>query len=74
MPAYPVETCVGPPCAPLLHACMQERLLKLWHGDTHLIADDHTAWKKNAPTFAMVHERLRTFFNMDIKATRFNVG
>ena len=50
----------------------QKDLLKLWHGDTHLIADDHTPWKKHAPTFAMVVERLRNFFNMDIKATRFN--
>lgn len=50
----------------------QEQLLKLWHGDTHLIADDHTPWKKQAPTFAMVIDRLRTFFSMDIKATRFN--
>ena len=50
----------------------EDRLLKLWHGDTHYIADDHTAWKKNAPTFAMVIDRVRTFFEMDVKATRFN--
>lgn len=50
----------------------EEELLKLWHGDTHFIADDHTPWKKNAPTFAMVVDRIREFFKMDIKATRFN--
>lgn len=50
----------------------EEELLKLWHGDSHFIADDHTPWKKNAPTFAMVIDRLRSFFGMDIKATRFN--
>ncbi len=50
----------------------QDQLLKLWHGDTHLIADDHTPWKKNAPTFAMVVDRIRQFFKMDVKATRFN--
>lgn len=48
------------------------KLLKLWHGDTHLIADDHTNWKTFAPTFNMVLDRLRKFFNMNIKATRFN--
>lgn len=50
----------------------QDQLLKLWHGDTHYIADDHTNWKDNAPTFAMVIERLRQYFDMDIQATRFN--
>lgn len=49
-----------------------DQLLKPWHGDNHLIADDHTPWKKNAPTFSMVIDRIRAFFNMDIKATRFN--
>lgn len=50
----------------------RDQLLKLWHGDSHFIADDHTKWKDKAPTFAMVLDRIRTFFNMDIKATRFN--
>lgn len=50
----------------------QEQLLKLWHGDTHFIADDHTNWKKKAPTFNMVLDRLRYFFDMDVQATRFN--
>lgn len=50
----------------------QDQLLKLWHGDTHLIADDHTRWKDHAPTFAMILERVRSFFQMDIQATRFN--
>jgi hypothetical protein len=49
-----------------------EQLLRPWHGDTHLIADDHTPWKRSAPIFAMVIERIRAFFQMDIKATRFN--
>ncbi len=57
-----------------IHHCdvPQDQVLKLWHGNTHLIADDHTPWKKNAPTFAMVVDRIRQFFKMDIKATRFN--
>lgn len=50
----------------------QDRLLKLWHGDTHFIADDHTPWKRNAPTFNMVLSLLDAFFGMDTKATRFN--
>jgi CCCH-type zinc finger len=50
----------------------ESELLKLWHGDSHFIADDHLPWKRQAPTFAMVVDRLRTFFSMDVKATRFN--
>lgn len=50
----------------------QDQLLKLWHGDTHFIADDHFHWKEKAPTFAMVLNRIQQFFEMDIKATRFN--
>lgn len=49
-----------------------DQLLKLWHGDTHYIADDHTAWKKKAPTFQMVLDRIAYFFDMNIQATRFN--
>lgn len=49
-----------------------EQLMKLWHGDTHYIADDHTHWKKNAPVFDMVLGRIRKYFGMDIQATRFN--
>lgn len=49
-----------------------EQLLKLWHGDTHYIADDHTGWKKRAPTFTMVLDRIQSFFDMHIQATRFN--
>lgn len=50
----------------------QDQLLKLWHGDTHFIADDHTNWKENAPTFGLVLDRIRSFFNMNVQATRFN--
>ena len=50
----------------------EEKLLKLWHGDTHFIADDHTHWKERAPTFAMVLDRIRDFFGMDIKAATQN--
>jgi hypothetical protein len=59
------------------------KLWKLWHGDTHLIADDHLHWnsktiytqngaKNNVPTFHMIIDKISKFFNMDIKATRFN--
>jgi hypothetical protein len=52
-------------------------LLKLWHGNdkiegSHLIANDRTRWKEQCPTFKVVTDRLRDFFGMDIKATRFN--
>jgi hypothetical protein len=47
-------------------------LWKLWHGDTHLIADDHLNWKKHSPTFNMIIDKLSKYFNMDVKATRLN--
>jgi hypothetical protein len=52
-----------------------EYLFKLWHGDSHLIADDHSRvdWKGKCPTFRKVIERIKTYFNMDVKATRFNL-
>ena len=59
---YEIENCGIP----------QEQLLKLWHGDTHFIADDHLAWKQKCPTFKMVIDKIQDFFDMDIKATRFN--
>jgi alkylated DNA repair dioxygenase AlkB len=46
--------------------------MKSWHGDTHLIADDHKDWKKTSPTFNLVITKIAEYFNMDIKATRFN--
>ena len=49
-----------------------DKLLKSWHGDSHLIADDKLHWKNNCPTFNMVIERIKEYFNMDIQATRFN--
>jgi len=53
-------------------------LLKLWHGNdkidgTHYIADDKLNWKSKCPTFHLVLDRLKTFFNVQIKATRFNL-
>lgn len=48
---------------------------KSWHGDTHLIADDHIrGWKTKeiSPLFYTIIERLQNYFKIDIKATRFN--
>ncbi|KAI9906119.1 hypothetical protein PsorP6_013455 [Peronosclerospora sorghi] len=55
----------------------QEKLLKMWHGNdkidgTHLIVDDHSSWKAKCPTFDLVTDRLKQFFRLDIKSTRFN--
>ena len=58
-----------------LEASGVKSLFVEWHGDSHVIADDKKAggkWKKNSPTFQRVVEQIRTYFNMDIKATRFN--
>ena len=51
----------------------EEEIWKLWHGDTHYIADDKRGgWKEKCPTFSMVIEKLKKYFDMDVKATRFN--
>jgi hypothetical protein len=55
-----------------MKACQSEEVWKLWHGDSHWIADDHLKWKAQCPTFTKVIDRLRTYFKMDIKATRLN--
>ena len=51
----------------------ESQLFKLWHGDTHMIADDHLKWKSKCPTFNMVIEKIKSYFQIDIKATRFNL-
>ena len=48
-------------------------LWKLWHGDTHLIADDSADWKKSVPTFQYIIDKISEYFNMDVKSTRFNL-
>ena len=47
-----------------------EKSWKLWHGDSHLIADDKSGWKSE--TFNYIISKIANYFNMDIKATRFN--
>jgi len=47
-------------------------LWQLWHGDSHVIADDKKRWKDACPTFHMVLDKIRDYFQMDIKATRLN--
>lgn len=50
-----------------------DQIWKLWHGDTHLIADDHIkGWKEKCPMLNEILHRLKVFFNIDVKATRFN--
>ncbi len=50
----------------------EKGLWKEWHGDSHLIADDHLKWKEDCPIFNSIIERLKTYFGMDVKATRLN--
>ena len=51
---------------------IQEQLWQSWHGDSHFIADDKRNWKEHCPTFTMILDRIRHYFDMDIKATRLN--
>ena len=50
-----------------------DNLWKLWHGDTHLIVDDKKKWKEKCPTFTTIIDKIRDYFDVDIKATRFNL-
>lgn len=50
----------------------KQDLIIPWHEGCHLIVDDHMDWKKSCPTFTMVIDRIAKYFDMDIKATRFN--
>ena len=47
---------------------------KLWHGDTHLIADDshNIDWKSKSPTFEKIIKQLCDYFCMTAGATRLN--
>jgi hypothetical protein len=49
-----------------------DKLWKLWHGDSHLIADDHLNWKEKVPTFQYIIETIEKYFTMEVKSTRFN--
>lgn len=58
-----------------IKAAGQDSLWASWHGDSHMIADDKRMggkWKDMSPTFMKVVDKIRTYFNMDIQATRFN--
>jgi hypothetical protein len=51
----------------------REKIWKLWHGDTHLIADDHTKYKELCPKFCEIVEKMANYFNIKVEATRFNL-
>lgn len=55
-----------------IKAVGNENIWKLWHGDTHYIADDHIDWKSKSPTFNMIVDELSKYFQMDVKASRLN--
>ena len=55
-----------------LSGAEEKGVWKLWHGDSHLIADDHLNWKNKCPTFNHIIKKLTEYFGMDVKATRFN--
>ena len=51
----------------------KSKLWKLWHGDTHLIADDNMNWKEDCPTFNYIIDKVSDYFNMKVTATRLNL-
>jgi len=58
-----------------IEVCTQENedLWKLWHGDTHLIADDNVSWKEKVPSFQKVIDEIEKYFNFKTVSTRFNL-
>jgi hypothetical protein len=52
---------------------VEEGLWKLWHADTHLIADDRCGdWKKKCPVFESIIQKISAYFSMNVIATRLN--
>ena len=46
---------------------------KMWHGDSHWIADDRSNdWKGGCPLFHKIVNRIREYFKLEVKATRLN--
>ena len=58
-----------------IEVCAQENedLWKLWHGDTHLIADDNVSWKEKVPSFQKIIDEIEKYFNLKTVSTRFNL-
>lgn len=54
------------------HVRDRKDLWKSWHGDNHLIADDHQEWKKDCPEFQELINRIESYFQMKTRATRLN--
>lgn len=50
-----------------------EKLWKRWHEGAHTIADDKLGpWKEKCPTLQMIFKKVAEYFDMEVKATRFN--
>jgi hypothetical protein len=48
-------------------------LFQLWHNDCHYIADDKKNWKGKVPSFQLIIDRIKQYFNIRVEATRLNV-
>jgi hypothetical protein len=50
-----------------------KNIWKSWHGDSHQIANDHSKWKDDCPTFHEIIKKIEEYFGMKINATRLNL-
>jgi len=53
-----------------------DNLMKLWHGDSHLIADDKMTdgkWKDECPRLKCIIESIAQMYNMKVMSTRVNL-
>ena len=57
----------------------REEMEMKWHGNhqgiegTHTILNDRKGWHKHVPTFTMIVDRIKSFFQMRVEATRLNI-
>ena len=53
-----------------------DNLMKLWHGDSHLIADDKMKdgnWKQECPRLQCIIDSIANMYNMKVMSTRVNL-
>ena len=53
-----------------------DNLMKLWHGDSHLIADDKMKdgkWKDECPRLQCIIDSIARMYNMNVMSTRVNL-
>ena len=56
-----------------IHLNIPTGIWKLWHAESHLIADDYINFKSQVKLFNNIVNHMQSMFDVDIKATRLNM-